>query len=221
MISRVRIKMCGTTRKEDARAAVSAGVDALGFIFVRKSPRYIDPQQAALIAAELPLFVSRVGVFVDAEIDHLKKVVEQAGLTVVQLHGIESPDYCAELKRWNRSVGICKAFRVGPGSGPCDFEGYREGADGFLLDTYVKGVAGGTGLPFDWTTINQLALPKPLILAGGLNPDNVSEAIKVARPYAIDINSGVEDRPGVKNHQLLKQLIIAVRQTEATISSGC
>lgn len=221
MISRVRIKMCGTTRNEDARAAVSSGVDALGFIFVRKSPRYIDPQQAARIAAELPLFISRVGVFVNAEIDHLKKVVERAGLTVVQLHGMESADYCAELKMWNRSVGICKAFRIGPGSGPCDFEDYRECADGFLLDTYVKGVAGGTGLPFDWTTIKQLALPKPLILAGGLNPDNVSEAIKIARPYAIDINSGVEDRPGIKNHQLLKQLISAVRQTEAVISSGC
>lgn len=214
MENRIRIKMCGTTRSEDARAAVACGVDALGFIFVAESPRFIEPLQAAQIIAGLPPFVSRVGVFVDEDVEQLKSTADKAGLTAVQLHGQETADYCLELKKSNRSLGIIKTFRVGQGSGPCDFTVYRECVDAFLLDTYVKGVAGGTGTVFDWTSVRQLSIPKPLILAGGLNKENVSEAIRVAKPYAVDINSGVEDRPGVKDHQLLEQLIDTVRNTE-------
>jgi len=215
---RVRIKMCGTTRSEDAHAAVTCGVDALGFIFAKKSPRYIDPQRAARIIAELPPFVSKVGVFVDADLEQVKMTVDAAGLNVVQLHGQESVDYCLALQRWSRSLALCKAFRVGPGADPGDFDSYRGSVDAFLLDTYVKGVAGGTGRVFDWAALQRLSIPKPLILAGGLSPDNVSEAIRIAAPYAIDINSGVEDAPGLKNHQLLAQLIAAVRKTEKTVS---
>ncbi len=218
MQSRVRIKMCGTTRSEDARAAIACGVDALGFIFAGKSPRYIQPQLAARIIAELPPFVSRVGVFVDEDIERVRSIADSAGLNVVQLHGQETADYCMELKRARRSLGICKAFRIGQGSGSVDFSVYRDCVDAFLLDTYVKGVAGGTGTVFDWTLIAQLAIPKPLILAGGLNSGNISKAIRVAKPYAVDINSGVEERPGVKNHQLLEQLIATVRETENQIS---
>lgn len=214
MKRRIRIKMCGTTRSEDAQAAASCGVDALGFIFAAKSPRYIEPQQAARIIGALPPFVSRVGVFVDEDIEKLKSTVDTAGLTAVQLHGQETPDYCLELKRANRSLGIYKAFRMGQGLRAADLTSYREWVDAFLLDTYVKGLEGGTGQVFDWRLIKQLSIPKPLILAGGLNGENVAEAIRIAAPYAIDINSGVEDRPGVKNHQLLEQLIAIVRTTE-------
>jgi phosphoribosylanthranilate isomerase len=214
MKSRIRVKMCGTTRSEDAHAAVSCGVDALGFIFAPKSPRYIEPHQAARIIGELPPFVSRVGVFVDEDIEQLRSTVDAAGLTAVQLHGQETADYCMELKRSSRSLGICKAFRIGQGAGPADFTAYSTGVDAFLLDTYVKGVAGGTGAVFDWKLVKQLSIPKPLILAGGLTTENVSEAIRVTTPYAIDINSGVEDRPGVKNHQLLEQLMNIVRNAE-------
>ncbi len=206
--------MCGTTRVEDARAAISLGVDALGFIFVEKSPRFIEPDRAAGIIAQLPPFISSVGVFVDCEIDKLKAVVTATGLTRVQLHGGETPDYCRELKGWNRSLGICKTFLVGEESDFPDFSVYRDHIDSVLFDTRVKGMAGGTGRVFDWTLISSMTVGKPVVLAGGLKPDNVAEAVKVAAPYAIDINSGVEDRPGIKNHLLLKQLIERVRQIE-------
>lgn len=210
--------MCGTTRREDAHAAIAFGVDALGFIFVRKSPRYIEPDNAAGIIAELPPFVARVGVFVDCDIEQVKAAVIAAGLTQVQLHGNESPDYCREMKSWNRSLGICKAFLIGENPRFYDFGAYQAHIDCVLFDTYVKGMDGGTGRVFDWTGISHLRIDKPVILAGGLNPDNVSEAIKTAAPYAIDINSGVEDQPGIKNHQLLKQLIATVRQIEMKLS---
>lgn len=212
--------MCGTTRVEDAQAAIALGVDALGFIFVKKSPRYIEPERAADIIAQLPPFVSRVGVFVDSEIEKLKMVVQTTGLSRVQLHGRESPDYCRELKRWNRSLGICKTFLVGEDSASPDFSIYRNHIDSVLFDTYVKGMDGGTGRVFNWTRINSMAVSRPVILAGGLSPDNVAEAIQVASPYAIDINSGVEDEPGIKNHQLLSQLIERVRQAENQLLSG-
>lgn len=206
--------MCGTKRLEDARAAVALGVDALGFIFVRKSPRFIEPDRAADIISRLPPFVSRVGVFVDGEIEAIKAVVRETGLDRVQLHGSESPDYCRELKCWNRSLGICKSFLIGDESDSPDFSVYRDQVDSVLFDTRVKGMAGGTGRVFDWNLISSMKVGKPVILAGGLNPGNVTEAIKVAAPYAIDINSGVEDRPGVKNHLLLNQLIVRVRQID-------
>ena len=206
--------MCGTTRARDARAAISLGVDALGFIFVRKSPRCIEPERAAEIIAQLPPFVSRVGVFVDSEIEKLKAVVKEAGLDRVQLHGSEPPDYCRELKRWNSSLGICKTFLIGDQSDFPDFSIYGDHIDSVLFDTNVKGMAGGTGTVFDWTLISSMKVDKPVILAGGLNPGNVDEAIRVAAPYAIDINSGVEDQPGIKNQLLLKQLIERVRQID-------
>ncbi len=208
---RTRIKMCGTTRLEDAQYAVSLGVDALGFIFVKKSPRYISSGPAASIIAVLPPFVTRVGVFVDASIEEIKGIVGTCGLTQVQLHGNEKPEFCAELKRWNRGLSICKAFRIGEGHIPVTISSYGSMVDSFLLDTWVKGVEGGTGQPFDWNLVHSLALCRPLILAGGLNPDNVSAAIRAVSPYAIDINSGVEKAPGIKDRQLLRTLVERVR----------
>ncbi len=207
---RTRIKMCGTTRVEDALAAVNLGIDALGFIFVDKSPRFIAPAAAASIIERLPSFVGRVGVFVDSPLDRIKSIVGRCGLTQVQLHGDEPEELCSQLKSWNRSLSVCKALRVGDGSPAVGIASYFDVIDSILLDTYIKGLAGGTGDHFDWRLIDDLHLGLPLILAGGLSPDNILEALATVAPYAVDVNSGVEDAPGMKNHQKLKELVMLV-----------
>ena len=203
--------MCGTTRLEDALAAVRFGVDALGFIFYAKSPRYIDPAKAAAIFRELPPFIDRVGVFVDAP---LSEVVQTAGLglSYLQLHGDEAPDYCLKLRKLLPLCGIIKAFRVGAESCRETFTPYDSCADAYLLDTYVKGASGGTGLAFDWSITKGLKLRRPLILAGGLAPENVALAIAAVQPYAVDINSAVELQPGMKDHRRLQALMHAVAE---------
>ena len=211
---RVRIKMCGTTRKEDAEAAVALGVDALGFIFAEKSPRYVTPDHAAALTENFAPYVARVGVFVDCPLDQVKLSVAEAGLTQVQLHGREPADYCRQLKNWNRSLGICKSFLIGGEAPEPDLLSYSGLIDGLLFDTYVKGMDGGTGETFDWDSITGMSDEVPLILAGGLNPDNIGEAIKRTTPYAVDVNSGVEDSPGVKNHELLARFVANVRSAE-------
>lgn len=206
--------MCGTTRLQDAECAIAMGIDALGFIFVKKSPRCVSRERVAAIIEILPPFVTRVGVFVDASIDEIKDVVSRCGLTQVQLHGTESPQFCAELKHWNRGCLICKAFRIGDGHVPGTIRSYDTAIDAILLDSYVKGIEGGTGATFDWGLVNTLELTRPLILAGGLNPDNVAAAIRAVSPYAIDINSGVETAPGIKDQQLIRALVEQVRKVE-------
>jgi len=211
---RVRIKMCGTTNVEDARAAVAFGVDALGFIFVPQSPRHVTDEQAGQIIRSLPPFVSRVGVFVDSSLALIKQAVESCGLTQVQLHGHETPELCADLRGWCAGLQVCKAFRVGKHGDDFELERYRQVVDCLLLDTYEKGRAGGTGNSFDWRLVENYKIGKPIIIAGGLTPDNIEAAIRQVRPYAVDINSGVEKRPGVKDHNLLRQLIKNVRLIE-------
>lgn len=219
MSYRVRIKMCGTTSLEDARAAVDVGIDALGFIFTRKSPRYIEPGRAAEIISLLPPFITRVGVFVDSPIDMVRDIIHSAGLTQVQLHGSEPLSYCSELKASEKSCSVCKAFRisrkqVAETDITKQIHVYEQVVDSVLLDSYQKGVEGGTGAVFDWELIDELDLLKPLILAGGLNPGNVAEAVRRVRPYGIDVNSGIEDAPGKKNHQQLKNLVEMVNKAQ-------
>jgi phosphoribosylanthranilate isomerase len=204
--------MCGTTRLEDALAAVSYGVDALGFIFYAKSPRYIPLEQAAEIIKELPPLVNRVGVFVNASIEEVT-VAAGVGLSYLQLHGNESPEYCRDIRKQLPFHGIIKAFRVGEESRPEDFTPYNECVDAFLLDTYVQGASGGTGKVFDWSIIESLKLQRPLFLAGGLSSENVVSAISKVRPFAVDINSGVESYPGIKDHVRLVNLLQLVYQT--------
>ena len=208
-LRRTRVKMCGTTRREDALAAVRLGVDALGFIFYEKSPRYIAPENAAALFKCLPPFIDRVGVFVDAP---LADVVQTArlGLSYVQLHGGESPDYCRDLREALPFCGLIKAFRVGAESRANDFTSYASCVDAFLLDTYIKGASGGTGLVFDWSIIDRLQLQCPVILAGGLSPANVALAIAAVHPYAVDINSAIEVQPGIKDHRRLQDLMQVV-----------
>lgn len=219
MSYRVRIKICGTTSREDAYAAVHMGVDALGFIFTRKSPRYIEPGRAAEIISMLPPFITRVGVFVDSPLEAVQAVIRSAGLTQVQLHGSEPAALCSELKRSEHSCSVCKAFRISrkhmeDNDIAKQIRDYEQVVDSVLLDSYQQGIEGGTGTVFDWKLIDELGLQKPLILAGGLNPDNVAEAVRRIRPYAIDVNSGVEDAPGKKNHEQLKTLIDRVNQVQ-------
>jgi phosphoribosylanthranilate isomerase len=204
--------MCGTTRPEDARAAVRYGVDALGFIFYDKSPRYIPYEKAARIIAELPPLVDRVGVFVGAPIGEVVTTAAKVGLSALQLHGRETVDYCREIRRQLPHCRIIKAFRVSGESRPELFSPYNEWVDAFLLDTYVPGASGGTGKVFDWSVIERLKLQRPVFLAGGLSPENVLDAIAVAQPFAVDINSGIESQPGVKDHLRLKELLRMVYQ---------
>jgi phosphoribosylanthranilate isomerase len=204
--------MCGTTRLEDALAAVECGVDALGFIFYSKSPRYVAPENAARIINRLPPFVDRVGVFVNATIDEVITAAG-AGLSALQLHGNESVEYCREMRLKLPFCRLIKAFRVGQESRSDHFTPYNGVVDAFLLDTYVQGASGGTGQVFDWSIIERLRLQRPILLAGGLSPENVLAAITAAHPYAVDINSGVESQPGIKDHARLKNLLRLVYQT--------
>jgi len=210
---RTRIKVCGITRPEDAVAAVEAGVDGLGFIFVEKSPRNIDPEQAREIIRLLPPFVDAVGVFVDAEATVVEEIAHYCRLTLVQLHGNESPGYCRNLP-----FSVVKAFRIGADFDGTAFGPYEDSVRGFLLDTYHKDMEGGTGETFDWALVQQLEPARPVILAGGLNPENAAAAIERVRPYAVDVNSGVESAPGRKDSVRLEQFIRQVRATDAQLS---
>ena len=206
--------MCGTRRLEDALAAVQFGVDALGFIFYHKSRRCISLDAATRILQQLPPFVDRVAVFVNASPAKLLSTAAM-GFSYVQLHGSESADYCRQIRQTRPVLGIIKAFRVGEESCADDYTPYNDCVDAFLLDTYIQGARGGTGKVFDWSIIERLKLQRPVILAGGLSPENVVDALVKVRPYAVDINSGVESQPGVKDHARLHELLRLVSQAAA------
>ena len=214
MQGRTRIKMCGITRKKDAEAGVEAGVDALGFIFHEKSPRNVKPDFVRQLVSYLPPFVDCVGVFVDKQLEEVEELVEYCGLSHAQLHGSESPKYCERLERFAPPVRVIKAFRIGDKSKAPDFSPYDSVACGYLLDTYVKGNAGGTGETFNWQIIDQLQLKRPLILAGGLTPENILDAIQSVKPFAVDVNSGVESEPGIKDHGKIADLFMVLRKND-------
>jgi len=181
----VRIKICGIRRLEHARVAVEAGADAIGLNFWRPGRRYIAPETARVIARALPPFVSRVGVFVDEDPATIRELVDLCGLDALQLHGSESPEFCRQFDR-----PVIKGIKV---RGPESLHGldrYRVAA--FLLDTHVTGEMGGTGQAFDWALAARVKEAGPVILSGGLTPENVVEAIHAAEPYAVDVASGVE-----------------------------
>ena len=209
MVSRTRIKICGMTDKAEVAHAVAAGVDALGFIFVSKSPRYIDPEKAREVISAIPPFVDSVGVFMDEDQDLINEIVHYCGLTVIQLHGKESPEYCL-----NFQTRILKALQVTPQMTPEDLTPYHDAVSGFLLDAYHKEKGGGTGETFDWSLIDSLKIKKPLVLAGGLTVDNVGEAIHRVRPFAVDVNSGIETEPGRKDTALISKLVSEVRAAD-------
>lgn len=212
---RIRIKICGMTRRADAYCAVEAGVDALGFIFYDKSPRAIEPLAARTIIEQLPPFVDAVGVFVNEELDRVADIIKECGLAYAQLHGSESPAYCRELAALAGPCRLLKAFRIGEQTTAREVAAFTDVVRGYLLDTYQKNAVGGTGQTFDWTLIDRLQLNKPFLLAGGLDTNNIRKALEWICPYGVDANSGLEDAPGVKNHASIQRFITTVRAFEA------
>lgn len=211
----MRIKICGLTRLADALAAVDAGADALGFVFVPGTPRAVTLTQAAALVRALPPLVTKVGLFVDADASLVRDTVAAVGLDTVQLHGAESPEFAAELRGRNK---VIKAFRVRDAASLAALPAYRESVDAFLLDAFVAGAHGGTGAKFDWS----LALPAkefglPVILAGGLTPENAAAAVRQVRPFALDVSSGVEAAPGQKDPDKIHRLIREARAAAATL----
>ena len=195
----VKVKICGITNLEDALAAVKWGADALGFVFA-PSPRQVTRQQVANIVAGLPPFVCKVGVFVDSELQEVKETMRACGLNLAQLHGSESPDFCQEL-----FPRVIKSFRVEDESVLALLPQYKVSA--YLLDSYDAALRGGTGQSFDWGIAKKARHYGPIILSGGLTSANVRQAISLVRPYAVDVSSGVESKPGVKDHAKLRAFL--------------
>jgi phosphoribosylanthranilate isomerase len=204
------VKICGITNLADAEAACAAGADALGFNFYRRSPRYIEPAAAREIIAHLPREVLTVGVFVnEREPARVAQMAIEANVAALQLHGDESPEYCAALAEWP----VIKALRVGPQYDPAQAARYRTHA--IMLDAYSPRAYGGTGLVFDWTQAQQTrALVARLFLAGGLTVENVAAAISAVAPFAVDVCSGVESTPGVKDLAKVRAFLAAAREAE-------
>jgi phosphoribosylanthranilate isomerase len=200
----VRVKVCGITNELDALRAARAGAWALGFIFYKKSPRFISPYKAKTIIQALPPFITPVGVFVNHKTGAMRDIISHCGLRTVQLHGDEDAMTCRRLKAFN--VKVIKVFRVDEQFDPAVVESFK--ADAFLFDTHDQGVYGGTGKTFDVNVLKQLkGADVPVILSGGLNAGNVIEAVNVLKPYAVDVNSGVEESPGKKDHNKMKEFI--------------
>lgn len=204
-MSAVRSKICGITRIEDALAAVDAGADAIGLVFYPPSPRAVSVVQARAIIAALPPFVTTVGLFVNASRCELNETLEAVALDLLQFHGDETPEDCEGYHR-----PFIKALRVKPGDDIAAACRVYARAGGLLLDAYVPGVPGGTGETFDWSLIPK-DLSKPVILAGGLSPDNVAQAIAQVQPYAVDVSGGVELHKGIKDHGKIRAFMKAVR----------
>lgn len=202
-----RIKICGLTRPEDVDAAVAAGADAIGFVFYPKSPRYVTPVQAAALVRRLPPFVLAVGLFVNEDPATLQTILEQVPLNLLQFHGDERPEDCS---RWGRPY--LRAARVQPGLDLVQYAADFSGARALLLDAFVEGYGGG-GHVFDWRLIPP-NLSLPIILSGGLNPDNVADAVRRVRPVAVDVSSGVEAAKGIKDHQRMADFVAAVRAAD-------
>jgi phosphoribosylanthranilate isomerase len=209
----VKVKVCGITNAEDASAAVEAGADALGFIFYEHSPRYVVPAVASRIIAELPPLVLPVGVFVNEGMATVRSIMDTCGLAMAQLHGDESASYCRELSR-----PAMKALRLkdrGSLLALAEYQG-RGGVRGFVLDSFSEIAYGGTGQVTDWTLAAEVAKSTPILLAGGLTPDNVAQAVRTVRPYGVDVSSGVESAPGKKEHAKLRAFVEAVRVVSAS-----
>jgi phosphoribosylanthranilate isomerase len=205
----VRVKVCGITRLEDAYVAADLGACAIGFIFWPASPRFIDAERARLIVRALPPFVTPVGVFVDQPQDDVNALAETVGLAAVQLHGNETPAYCDGInRRVIRAIGLSEKMDVRL------IDEWPPSVT-LLLDAYDPEKRGGTGRAVDWTVAADVASVRPTILSGGLRPENVGAAITTVRPYAIDVSSGVEARPGVKDPERLRAFFEAVAEAKA------
>ena len=203
-----RIKICGITNIDDALMTIDAGADALGFNFVPDTPRYLkDTKAAAKIIEQLPPFITTVGLFVNAAPEVIQAIADECHLDMLQLHGDESPQFCRGLNR-----RVIKAVRVKDESSCSHLSDYR--VSGYLLDTYVKGAMGGTGVVFDWRLAVKAKQYGQVILAGGLNPDNVGASVQQVRPYGVDVSSGVEVSPGRKDPVKVQTFIRNVKEVD-------
>jgi len=207
-MNKTTVKICGLTRAEDAIAAAELGAHALGFVFYPPSPRHISARRAAEIIRALPPFVTTVGLFVNANADDVTSVIDEVPLGLLQFHGDETSDYCAQFRR-----PYIKALRVRPGVDLLQYALQYESARGLLLDAFVAGVPGGTGEIFDWNLI-PTKLPLPIVLSGGLNNGNVIEAIRRVRPCAVDVSSGIESSPGIKDARKMNVFFKGVRDAD-------
>lgn len=205
---RTRVKICGITRVEDALAAARAGADAIGLVFYAQSPRAVSVEQARAVVQALPPYITTVGLFVDAAPQEIRAVLTELPLDLLQFHGNESPEACRGHGR-----PYVKALRMREGMDLTDLARSYNDAVGILVDSYVEGVPGGTGQSFDWSRLPG-GLSCPLILAGGLTPDNVAAAVAQVRPWAVDVSGGVEAAPGVKDAAKIEAFIRGVNSVQ-------
>ncbi|WP_250658359.1 phosphoribosylanthranilate isomerase [Alkalimarinus coralli] len=205
---RTRVKICGITREEDGLAAAGMGADALGFVFYEKSPRYVSIERAAEICGKLPPFVTKVGLFVDADRDVVTDVLERVNIDLLQFHGNENSVYCESF-----NLPYIKAIRAKSRESILSEIDAHARAIGVLIDSYVPGVPGGTGSLFDWSLIPSEYRSK-IILAGGLTSENVAEAISAVRPFSVDISGGVESSKGIKDHDKIYQFMKEVASAD-------
>ena len=209
----VKVKICGITTPPDALAAIDAGADALGFMFYEPSPRNVSIRQATEILRELPPFIIKVGVFVDASEDLVMRAIGDCGLNLLQFHGNETPEYCAQF-----GLMSMKAFRIRDAGSLATLQEYP--TDAWLLDAYAADKPGGTGETFNWElAVEAKKLGRPIFLAGGLTPANVADAVRMVQPYAVDVSSGVEATPGKKDHAKIRDFIQAAKSVELSESA--
>ena len=199
------IKICGITRVEDALAAARCGANAIGLVFYAKSPRHVTPLRAAELMRALPPFVTSVGLFVDAAANEVMQTLAQARVDLLQFHGNESPQYCRQFE-----VPYLRALRVRPGLDLLQYARDYHDAKALLLDAYVEGKHGGTGATFDWALIPK-NISLPVVLSGGLTPENVTAAIQAVQPWAVDVSSGVESSKGIKDAAKIAAFVTGVR----------
>ena len=211
---RTRIKICGITRDPDLDDAVAAGADAVGFVFYAKSPRYVTPERARELSMRVPPFVTSVGLFVNEDASRVRDISRQAGLQLLQFHGDESPEYCAQF-----DLPYIKAARVVAGLDLLKFEQQYKTSRGVLLDAFVEGFGGG-GEAFDWDLIpeNFAGRGARFVVSGGLRPSNVGEGITSLRPFGVDVSSGVESAKGIKDAALIRQFVAAVRMADQALN---
>ncbi len=205
---RTRVKICGITRVCDGLAAAGAGADALGFVFFEKSPRYVSIDKAAEICSKIPPFVTKVGLFVDANEDMVRRVIDHVHIDLLQFHGDESPEFCQ-----NFNLPYIKAIRAKNRESILEAIEAHSAALGILIDSYVPGLAGGTGSTFDWSLVPPEHRSK-IILAGGLDTENIAVAITSIRPYAVDISGGVEVRKGIKDSEKIYKFMKEVASAD-------
>ncbi|NHB58691.1 phosphoribosylanthranilate isomerase [Acinetobacter sp. 194] len=211
---RTRVKICGITRQQDIQSVVNAGADAIGFVFFPPSPRSVTIEQAQALAEHIPAYVQMVGLFVNASIEEIQQVLKHVPLDILQLHGDETPEKCQQIaratgRRWYKAIQVKPDLDL-----ITTIQQYQDaGASAMLLDAWHPELKGGTGHSFDWKQFPQLDIP--LILAGGLTPDNIEDAIKTTQAYAVDVSGGVESAKGIKDQQLIEHFMQGVQRGSA------